>query len=298
MTEIADNFTIQNGCDTSFNIPSMIFFFRGQQVMIDRDLADLYQVETKALNQAVKRNIDRFPEEFRFQLKDNEKNELVTHCDRLNTLKHASSNPFVYTEQGVSMLSAVLKSSIAIKISIQIIKAFVELRKSHADNWNILYRLNHLENRQISVENRFDKVLKAFKNTRAIPRQGIFFDGQVFDAFVFVTNLIQSADSSIILIDNYIDERVLSLMSKKKQKVRVSILTLASNPHLDLAVKHFNEQFSGLDVRIFKRSHDRFLIIDEKEVYHIGASLKDLGKKWFAFSKLQIPPKMILDQIQ
>jgi ORF6N domain len=298
MNKIADDFTIQNEYDGSLNIQSMIFFFRGQQVMIDRDLEEQYQVETKALNQAVKRNIDRFPEEFRFQLKDNEKNELVTHCDRLNRLKHTSSNPYVYTEQGVSMLSAVLKSSIAIKISIQIIKAFVELRRSYTDNWNILHRLDHLENRQFSVENRFDKVLKAFKNKSTIPCQGIFFDGQVFDAFVFVTNLIRSADSSIILIDNYIDEQVLNLMSKKKQEVHVSILTFASNPHLDLAVKRFNEQFSGLDVRIFKRSHDRFLIIDEKEVYHFGASLKDLGKKWFAFSKLQIPPTTILDQIQ
>jgi hypothetical protein len=265
--------------------------------MIDRDLAELYQVETKALNQAVKRNIDRFPEEFHFKLNDKEKNELVTNCDRLNTLKHTSSNPYAFTEQGVSMLSAVLKSSIAVKISIQIIKAFVELRKYYTGNWNILKRLNHVENRQISVEKRFNEVLKAFKGKNDLPQQGVFFDGQVFDAFVFITDLIKSADHSITLIDNYIDEQVLTLLSKKKKAVSVTIYTSKVSKHLELSARHFNEQFPNLKINTFKRSHDRFLIIDEKDIYHIGASIKDLGKKWFAFSKLSLEPKIILDQI-
>ncbi len=170
------------------DIQNMIFTIRKKQVMIDRDIANLYQLETKILNQSVKRNIERFPMEFRFQLNDEEKNELVTNCDRLNTIKHNTSNPFVFTEQGVSMLSAVLKSDIAIKISVQIMKAFIELRKNYSNNWNMLRRLNNIESRQISIENRFDEVLKAFKNSNNLPQQGIFFDGQVFDAFIFATD--------------------------------------------------------------------------------------------------------------
>ena len=200
--------------NVNIEIQNMIFNIRGFQVMIDRDIAELYQVETKVLNQSVKRNSDRFPKEFRFQLNDREKNELVTNCDRLNSIKHASSNPYV------SMLSAVLKSNIAVKISIQIIKAFVELRKYHIENWNILSRLNYLEDRQIFVEKRFDETLKAFEGKKNLPKQGIFFDGQVFDAFVFATDLIKSADHSITLIDNYIDEQVLTLLSKKKENFK------------------------------------------------------------------------------
>ena len=294
MTNTSDPLTQING---QTGMQNMIFILRGRQVMIDRDIASLYQVETKVLNQAVKRNIDRFPKEFRFQLNDKEKNQLVTNCDRLNSIKHNTINPYAFTEQGVSMLSAILKSPIAIRISVQIMKAFVELRKYHADNCNILKRLDHIEHRHFIMEKKFDEILEAFYDEKKLPDQGIFFDGQVFEAFVFVSDLIKSAEHSIILIDNYVDEQVLALLSKKKNAVRVLIYTHKISDHLKLAIKHFNEQFPTLKIKPFKRSHDRFLIIDEKEVYHIGASLKDLGKKWFAFSKLDIIPSVILNEI-
>ena len=296
MTEYSLMLSVQNKNKASPAIRDRIFCFRGQQVMIDRDIAELYQIETKVLNQTVKRNIERFPDTFRFQLNDHEKNELVTYCDRLAVLKHSAYNPYVYSEQGVSMLSAVLKSKIAVHISIQIMKTFVELRKWQSANHHFLQRMDHLENRQICIENKFDEVLKAFDHKGAVPEQGIFFGGQVFDAFIFVSDLIRSAKHSIVLVDNYIDEQVLKILSKKKIDVEVLIVTAYDGPYLDLAVKRFNEQFSGLKIRIFKHSHDRFLIIDNKEVYHIGASLKDLGKKCFAFSKLKIPPERLLNE--
>ncbi len=186
-------------------IESRIFTFRDNQVMLDRDLAEIYQVETKVLNQAVKRNINRFPEFFRFQLNDNEKNELVTNCDRFEMLKHSSSNPFAFTEQGVAMLSAVLRSDFAVEVSIQIMNAFIAMRKFINVNSGLLQRMEGIEHKQIVTD----------------------------------------------------------------QKLA-------------------NQQYDLFQLIPFDKSHDRFLIIDSKEIYHLGASLKDLGKKWFAFSRMNL----------
>lgn len=167
-----------------------------------------------------------------------------------------------------------------------------------------MFRGYTLSRRIDRIENNVDTLKEELRGieiklkTADLPQQGIFFDGQVFDAFIFVTDLIKSANHSIILIDNYVDEQVLTLLSKKKKPVRVLIYTHRVSGHLELAIKHFNEQFPSLKIKPFKRSHDRFLIIDKKEIYHIGASLKDLGKKWFAFSKLHINPDIILNEIQ
>lgn len=268
------------------HIESQIFTIRGLQVMIDRDLAEMYQVETKVLNQAVKRNSERFPIQFRFQLTENEKTELVTICDRFDSLKHSSSNPNVFTEQGVAMLSAVLRSKIAVQISIQIINAFVEMRKFIANHYGLLQRMEGIERKQIETDQKFEQVFKALESKNAIPNQGVFFDGQVFDAYELASKIIRSAKISIVLIDNYIDENTLTHLSKKAKSVKVVLLTKTMSNQLTLDVNKANEQYGNFEIRVFANSHDRFIIIDNSDVYHLGASLKDLGKKWFAFSKM------------
>ncbi len=270
------------------HIQSMIFSIRGVQVMIDRDLASVYEVETKVLNQAVKRNVDRFPENFRFQLSNEEKKELVTNCDRFQNLKHSTSLPYVFTEQGVSMLSTVLHSETAVSVSIQIINAFVEMRKFIQNNANVFTRLDSVERRQITYESKteknFEKVFQALESGEP-PKQGIFYEGQVYDAYAFDCELIRKAKSSLILIDNYVNDSVLTLLSKRANGVSATIYTKNISKQLLLDLEKHNEQYPLIDVKILKDAHDRFLIIDKKEIYHIGASLKDLGKNWFAFSK-------------
>ncbi len=269
------------------HIESRIFSIRDNQVMIDRDLAEMYQVEVKRLNEQVKRNIERFPESFRFQLTEGEKNELVANCDRFETLKHSSNNPYAFTEQGVAMLSAVLRSETAIKVSIQIINAFVEMRKLIANHSGLLQRMDGVERKLAESDQKFEQVFKALESKDNIPTQGVFFNGQVFDAYELASKIIRSAKSSIVLIDNYIDESTLTHLAKKNKDVQVSLLSRVINKQLRLDVKKANEQYGHFEAKTFSQSHDRFLIIDGKEVYHLGASLKDLGKKWFAFSKME-----------
>ena len=196
------------------HIRNMIFTFRGQQVMIDRDLAELYGVPTKRLNEQVKRNINRFPTTFRFQLTDTEKAEPVAICDRFKTLKHSRVNPYAFTEQGIAMLSAVLRSQTAVEISIKIMDAFVEMRRFILNNAAIFQRLEKIEQKQIVYEHKFEMLFQALESKKIEPKQKIFYDGQVFDAYKFVSGLINSARKSIVLIDNYIDESVLTLFSK------------------------------------------------------------------------------------
>lgn len=269
------------------HIESRIFSIRDNQVMIDRDLAEMYQVEVKRLNEQVKRNIERFPESFRFQLTEGEKNELVANCDRFDTLKHSSNNPYVFTEQGVAMLSAVLRSETAIKVSIQIINAFVEMRKVIANHSGLLQRMDGVERKLVETDQKFEQVFKALERKDNIPTQGVFFDGQVFDAYELASKIIRSAKQNIVLIDNYPNETTLTHLAKKKKGVAVLLLTKTISQKLTLDVQKANEQYGNFTAKTFTQSHDRFLIIDGKEVYHLGASLKDLGKKWFAFSKME-----------
>jgi hypothetical protein len=272
------------------DIQSRIFTIRGMQVMIDSDLAEFYGVKTKALNQAVKRNLNRFPDKFRFLLFDSEKYELVTNCDRFKMLKHSASNPYAFTEQGVAMLSAVLKSEVAVEISILIMDAFVSMRKiisKHHDLFKIIYEINKKQiEYQLSTEKKFEKVFNAIKSKDLWPDQGIFFQGQIFDAYKLVSDIVRSAEKSIVLIDNYVDDTVLTLFSKRKKGVHLKILTKNLSKQLMLDLKKFNEQFPPAEIKGFNQSHDRFMIIDDKDLYHFGASLKDLGKKCFGFSKM------------
>lgn len=271
---------------TQKEIENRIFFFRDSQVMLDRDLAEMYQVETKVLNQAVKRNIERFPQQFRFQLTENEKKELVTNCDRFGSIKHSSVNPYVFTEQGVAMLSAVLHSDIAVKVSIQIIDAFVEMRKLIGTHSGLLQRMDSIERKQLESDQKFERIFNALENNSKFSTQGVFFEGQVFDAYELASKMIRSARKNIVLIDNYIDENTLTHLSKKAKEVKVLLLTKTISRQLSLDVKKANEQYGNFDIMEFTKSHDRFLMIDDSEVFHLGASLKDLGKKWFAFSKM------------
>lgn len=270
---------------------NVILTIRQVQVMIDTDLAQLYGVETKALNQAVKRNIVRFPEAFRFQLTAAEKRELVTNCDRFNHLKHSSTPPYAFTEQGVAMLSAVLRSDTAVKVSIQIMQAFVSMRRLLAASTPLLDRLDTLEKRQIANEirtdDRFERVFSALEAGNPRPAQGVFFEGQMFDAYVFVNDLLRSAQKSIVLIDNYIDDSVLLQLAKRSQNVSATVLTKSITPGLKQDLKKHNSQYPPISIKVFPYSHDRFLILDGETVYHLGASLKDLGKRWFAFSRME-----------
>lgn len=278
-------------------IKSRIYTLRNQQVMLDSDLANLYFVTTKVLNQAVKRNIERFPKEFMFQLTKSERNELVTNCDRLKNLKFSSTNPFVFTEQGVAMLSGVLKSETAIKVSIQIMNAFVSMKKFINSNALIFQRLDKVEIKQLEHDKKFNEIFDAIQSKDIKPEKGIFFDGQIFDAYKFVSDLIKSANKSIILIDNFVDDSVLTLFSKRKNNVGVKIFTKNISKQLQLDLTKYNLQYPLIEIKEFKQSHDRFMIMDNKEVYHFGASLKDLGKSWFAFSKFDKDAFKILNKL-
>jgi hypothetical protein len=297
-------------------IENRIFTVRGGQVMLDSELAEIYQVETRALNQAVKRNADRFPEDFMFQLTTTEW-EMLQSQIRESSLtsqnvilenanlksqnaalkdqrgKHRKYLPFVFTEQGVAGLSGVLKSEIAAKVHVAIMRAFVAMRKLIQDNQLLFARLDSIERKQLETDHKFEQIFKALESKDAIPQQGVFFDGQVFDAYQLTSRIIRSAKQSVVLIDNYIDESTLTHLAKKKKGVTVLLLTKilstgsgeASN-QLKLDVQKANKQYGGFKLKSFSPSHDRFLIIDNTEVYHLGASLKDLGKRWFAFSKM------------
>ena len=282
---------------TSAELENRILTIRGKQVMLDRDLAELYDVQTKRINEQMKRNKNRFPSHFCFQLSVNEINELVAKCDRFYKLKHSTSLPFAYSEQGVAMLSAVLKSDIAVSVSILIIDTFVAMRKIISENNFIDQRLNKLERTQINSEMKFEEIFKALEKKEIQPEKGIFFEGEIFDAYIFISNLIRKAEKSIILIDNYIDDSVLTLFSKRKKGVHIQLYTKDIPKQLQLDIVKFNEQYPTLEAKIHKNSHDRFLIIDKTELYHIGASLKDVGKKWFAFSKMDSESLKILSKL-
>jgi hypothetical protein len=268
------------------NIKSKIHTIRGIQVIIDRDLAELYEVETKRINEQVKRNRDRFPSDFCFKLNKEEQGKILRSQFATSSLDWGGIRyiPYAFTEQGIAMLSGILKSKKAIEINIRIMRAFILMRKFLIKNVDFIQKIDTIERKQlkyqIKTDDKFDKVFDLLETKK--PKQGIFYNGQIFTAYKFVCDLVKSAKTSIILIDNYIDESVLELFTKESENVKIKIYT---KDVLKLDVKKYNEQYNNIELKKFSLSHDRFLIIDEKEIFHIGASLKDLGKRWFGFSK-------------
>jgi len=275
---------------TRQEIESQIYTIRGQQVMLDSDLARIYQVATKVFNQAVKRNKERFPEHFCFQLTLDEWESLRSQIVTLNTGRgqHRKYVPLVFTESGIAMLSAVLKSMVAIKVSIEIMNAFVEMRRMLIGNASLFSRLDKIELKQLKSDQKFEDIFKALESGKIHNEKGVFYNGQIFDAYTFVADIIRSAKSSIILIDNYVDDTVLTLLGKRNNNVTTTLYTKTISNQLRLDLQRYNSQYPPIEVEIFFDAHDRFLIIDDTELYHIGASLKDLGKKWFAFSKMDV----------
>ena len=283
---------------TAEQIQSRIYSVRGLQVMLDKDLAIFYGVKPIRLREQVKRNIARFPPDFMFQLTDSEVETMVSQ-NAIPSRKHLGGTlPYVFTEQGVAAISSVLTSERAVEVSIQIMRAFVAMRRFLLTNAQVFQRLDTLEHKQLITDEKINTVLSAIENKDILPKQGIFFDGQVFDAYLFVSDLIRSADKSIILIDNYVDDTILTLFTKRKNNVSLSILTKTISKQMQLDIAKYNRQYPPVYIAEFKNSHDRFLILDEAEVYHFGASLKDLGKKWFAFSKIDKDSVTILKRIK
>ena len=267
-------------------IEDRIFTIRGKQVMLDRDLAKLYQVDVSQMNRQVKRNIERFPDDFMFQLTKEEHEYLKCQNGISNTHGGDRMLPYAFTEHGISMLAGLLRSAIAIEINIRIIRAFIELRKMTHSYQYLFERIENIEHRQNEFEHKVENALNRICHQESIPKQGIFFDGQIYDAYAFVAGLIRKAMKRIILIDNYIDETVLTLLDKRTEGVTATICTRVVSKQLQLDIKKHNKQYPPIEVQIFSKAHDRFMIIDD-EVYLIGASIKDLGKRWFGFTLMK-----------
>ncbi len=286
----------------SEKIEPLIKTIRGQQVMLDKDLAMLYGIETKVLNQTVKRNIERFSDDFRFELNREEclRSQIVTSNGRGGN----RYSTYAFTEQGVAMLSSVLRSKTAIEVNIKIMRAFVSMRHFLLNNAEVFQRLSTMEYHQLEMQQhlqesdkRIEEVFRRLDEGNVKPKQGVFYNGQIYDAYAFVSDLIKSAKKHIILIDNYVDETVLTLLDKRENGVSAVIYTQQISRKFQLDIDRHNAQYAPIDVETFRLSQDRFLCIDN-DVYHIGASIKDLGKKWFGFSKMEIlTPNELVEKI-
>jgi len=285
------------------SIQNKIYSLRGLQIILDRDLAELYDVKPIRLREQVKRNINRFPEDFMFQLTETEVALMVSQ-NAIPSKQHlGGSLPYAFTEQGVASISSVLTSQVAIEIHIKIMRAFVAMRKFLSFNASIFERLEALDTKflqqKLECDAKFNQIFTAIEDKSISPKQGVFYDGQIFDAYIFINTLLQKATKSVLLMDNYIDETVLIQLSKKTSpNTEITILTKKISKELQLDLQKHNAQYKNICAIEFPYAHDRFLIIDEQEVYHLGASLKDLGKKWFAFSKLDSLSLSFIDKIK
>jgi hypothetical protein len=277
-------------------IECRIFTIRGKQVMLDRDVAELFQLQTKRLNEQVKRNVERFPEHYYFRLTKHEKEELVANCDRLYSLKHSTVSPLVFTEYGISMLATLIKGEFAAAMSVAIINTFIQYTKSKRSGEILAARVDLIEVNLSSHEKKIQEILTQLE-PYSLNKHGIFFNNQIFDAYVFFSELVQKATSSIILIDNYIDHTVLLQLAKRTEGVSATIYTERIPAPLRLDLEKHNAQYPAIEIHRTQHIHDRFLIIDGKELYHIGASIKDLGKKWFAFSRMDSLVSEVLRRI-
>ena len=287
-------------------IENLIFVIRGKQVMLDSDLARLYSVKTKRLNESVKRNLERFPDDFCFKLTKEDIENLRSQIATSKPLipENRRYLPYVFTEQGIAMLSAVLKSPAAVEISISIMNAFVNMRKYFSSVSFLSEKLGSLEAKQIQYqresERKFDEIF-SFISAKAESQQKIFYEGEIFDAFSFLVSLVEQAEKSIVLIDNYVDvSGTLNILSKKKSGVQAIVFTSKNTKISKEDVKEFEFQYPHLRVHCCSGFHDRFLIFDDEKVFHVGASLKDAGRKCFAVMRITDPKtvKGLLDYIK
>ena len=278
-------------------IQKRIYTIRGKQVMLDSDVAMLYKYPTKRINETVRRNKDRFPENFCFRLTQIEEESLRSQIATLESNgrgQHKKYLSYVLTEQGIAMLSGLLKNKIAVQVSINIMNAFVEMRRFLQSNGHIFERLTTLEYKQLENEKNFDLVFNQLQ-LKEMEKQHIFFQGQIYDAYSLIVNLIEKAEKKIVIIDNYVDESILQMLIKKKTNVEVVILTSAKSNIKNIDIQKFNKQYPTLKVGRTSVFHDRFIIIDNVELYHCGASIKDLGNKCFAINKVE--DKKYLEEI-
>ena len=291
---------LENGDITlsQHDIEKLIITVRGEQVLIDQDIARLYGVTTKRLNQQAKRNSARFPSNFRFELTEEERDEVVANCDHLQSLKFRPTLPFAFTEQGIGQLSSVVHSQQAIERSIVIMNAFVAMRRFIVQNAGILMRIAHLERHQIETDEKIDKILdKMDENSPKLLPEHIFQTGCVWDAWSYVSDLVRSASKRIVLIDNFVDDRVLSLLSKRTDGVNATIHSRYTEQFLTDLKKH-NEQYPIIEfIQLSHKNHDRFLIIDDI-AYLLGASLKDMGVGLCAITQLTTSPEAILGMLK
>ena len=272
------------------DIKNLIYTIRGKQVMLDSDVARLYHYETKNINKAVKRNLERFPKEFCFQLTENEFQTLRFQFGTSKQNEDVRGGrrylPYVFTEQGIAMLAGVLKSDIAIQVSISIIKSFIEMRKFISSNGQIIERLTKVEYKLLEHDKKFNEVFNQLQLEENI-KQKIFFEGQIYDAYSLIIDIIKKANKKILIIDNYIDDSVLKMLAKKNNNVEVVILTSDRSNIQQIDVQKFNKEYSKLKVAKTNKFHDRFIVIDNGEMYHLGASIKDLGKKCLGINKIE-----------
>jgi hypothetical protein len=296
-------------------IENLIHVIRGQQVMLDSDLARLYGVETRVLNQAVKRNIERFPEDFMFQLTKEESQNLIsqnaTSSSRSQNVtlnvergKNIKYMPYAFTENGVAMLSSVLRSKTAIEVNIRIMRAFTSMRSFMMNNAHVFQRIETIEHNYLLINHRlsehdkkFEEILTRLDDKESEPIEGFFFEGQIFDAYSLISDLIRKAKQRIILIDNYVDDRILKVLTKRKEEVSATIFTDPRHSQINTDLKRHNAQYPRIEVKTCTNVHDRFLIIDDT-VYFIGGSIKDLGKKIVAFSRMHQNPDSILTRLR
>lgn len=292
-------------------IKNLIYTIRGKQVMLDSDVAMLYHYPTKRINESVNRNKQRFPENFCFQLTEEEykslrfknltlneanskdeiqnnslRSQFATLDENIGRGKHRKYLPYVFTEQGIAMLSGLLKNDIAIQVSINIMNAFVEMRRFFAVNGQLFERLTNVEYKLLEHDKKFDKVFDRLQNEENI-KQKIFFEGQIYDAYILIIDIIKKANNKILIIDNYIDDSVLKILTKKNKNVEVVILTSNKSNIENLDIQKFNKEYPILKVAKTNKFHDRFIVVDNKEMYHLGASIKDLGRKCFGINKIE-----------
>ena len=284
-----DNLVVQDEISNK-EIKNLIYTIRGKQVMLDSDVAKLYHYETKNINKAVKRNIDRFPDDFWFQLKEIEFQALRFQIGTSMQSKDFRGGrrylPYVFTEQGIAMLAGILKNDIAVKVSINIIKSFIEMRKFISANGQLFERLTTMEYKLLEHDKKFDEIFDKLQHEENI-KQRIFFEGQIYDAYSLIIDIIKKASKKILIIDNYIDDSVLKILTKKNKNVEVVILTSEKSNIQKIDIQKFNREYPNLKISKTNKFHDRFIVIDNNEMYHLGASIKDLGKKCFGINKIE-----------